>query len=177
MKIYTKTGDKGKTGIIGKRLSKNSEEINFIGELDELNAHVGLCVNLIDKENPQGKTLIKTQENLFSIGAKIAGGNIGLHLEEETQNLEDQIDKLDKKLPKLQNFILPGGTQSASQIHITRAVCRRVERKFVAFYENLEKTKELHKQILKYLNRLSDYLFVLARFENHEAGEEEKIWN
>lgn len=175
MKIYTKTGDKGETGIIGKRLSKNSNTINLIGSLDELNSSLGVAAsNTTDLE--LRKELQQIQSTIFLIGSLIAAAKIK-EIEIDEKFLEKRIDFYDSKLPKLQNFILPGGSTAGSLIHHARSVCRRTERSFINFKESetyIDSQNEV--KIQKYLNRLSDYLFTLARYVNMKEGVDEIIW-
>lgn len=164
MKIYTKTGDLGETSLFGgKRLSKADLKIDTYGTVDELNTHVGLVKDVC--ENDQKQVLAKIQEHLFTIGAILATpeGKKNTFFEpitvEDIENLEKQIDLMNESLPDLDAFILPGGHIHVSYCHIARTVCRRAERITVA----LSKNEEVNDLIIKYLNRLSDYLFVLAR--------------
>lgn len=179
MKIYTRTGDRGETGIIGGRVKKNSTLIEAIGNLDELNAHIGQLVSTItesrnkDKYKDELETLAKIQSLIFSIGSLLAGSKISIDLEIEVKEIEDKIDQIELQLTPLQNFILPGGSQISSKVHITRAVCRRCERRIIDIKE--EKIREFV-DILKFFNRLSDYLFVLSRLVNKIEGFEETIW-
>lgn len=179
MKIYTKTGDKGETGLIGKRISKNSKIIEAIGHLDELNAHIGLIISAlsVSKNNKlfstEILTLEKIQSLIFSIGAVFAGGKITIDFSSTLLEIEDEIDLIESKVPALINFILPGGSICSAQIHVARAVCRRCERRLVDVQnENVEEFSE----ILKIMNRLSDYFFVLARLVNKIEGNNETIW-
>lgn len=177
MRIYTKTGDKGKTGLLGgKRISKSQPRIAAIGDIDELNAIIGVVMSF--EVLQRGKTILKrVQENLFIIGANLASPKKNPHVpafpEKETGLLEKEIDDIDKKLPDLRNFILPGGTKTASLLHLARAVCRQAERSIVKIFE---KEKNLPAYI-PYLNRLSDFLFVLARSENKRLGKQETLWD
>ncbi len=166
MKIYTKKGDNGNTQLLGgSMVKKNHIKLECYGTIDELNSFIGNIydhdINLINKE-----TLLKIQNQLFNLGSCIAfdGKKENIKLPNISDNnikmLEKEIDKMDEVLPVLKNFILPSGLPAASKCHIARTVCRRAERNLVALAEK-EKINPLH---LKYLNRLSDYLFVLARF-------------
>ncbi len=159
-KIYTKTGDLGTTGTFYGRMAKSDQLAQALGAIDELNSWIGLCRNLgvsLDSE------LRKMQGNLLTIGSQLAGSEKRLK-NEETKKLEKLIDKLTKDLPKLTNFIYPTG-----YLQVTRAVCRRAEREVVAV-----EIKE--KNILKYLNRLSDALFTMARWVNYKMGVKEEVW-
>ena len=165
MKIYTKTGDKGETSLFGgKRISKADLKIDTYGTVDELNAYIGL-VKDVCTDAEQKANLLLTQEQLFTIGAHLASpeGKKNTFFAEinpsEIENLEKQIDLMNQDLEELRSFILPGGHVHVSYCHLARTVCRRTERLCVALAQN-EAVNEL---IIKYLNRLSDYLFVLAR--------------
>jgi cob(I)alamin adenosyltransferase len=198
MKIYTKTGDKGETGIIGKRVKKNSVTIETLGSLDEFNASLGVAIMTIDSRINELKAkdlkkkelaqlrdqLVSLQSDIFSIGAVVAGGKIEIDFDTKTMNIETEIDKLDETLTPLLNFILPGGTRAAASVHFARTLCRRAERSFVnyefmltneeLYTDNLEMTK--FKNILRYLNRLSDYLFTVARYINNVEGVQDVLW-
>lgn len=165
MKIYTKNGDMGETQLLGGSIvKKNHVKLECYGTIDELNAFIG---NIYDQEiNPTYKeNLLTIQNQLFNLGSRIAFDgkketmSIPNVTEENITNLEIQIDKYDSTLPPLTNFILPCGLNTASKCHIARTVCRRAERNLVALAEK-ENIDHVH---IKYLNRLSDYLFVLAR--------------
>ena len=166
MKIYTKKGDKGDTYLLGGSVvKKNHVKLECYGTIDELNAFIG---NIYDQKESasQKEILLKIQNQLFNIGSCIAFDrkkkNIKLPRikEEDILMLEEEIDKMDASLPSLNNFILPSGHSIVSKCHIGRTVCRRAERNLVSLSEK-EEVDVLH---LKYFNRLSDYLFVLARF-------------
>ena len=175
MKIYTKQGDKGKTQLLGGSIvKKNHLKLECYGTVDELNALIG---NIYDQNiNPEHKkTLLTIQNQLFNLGSRLAFDgkkekmNVPNITENNISNLEKKIDEFEKKLPALTNFILPCGLNTVSKCHIARTVCRRAERNLVALEEK-EAIDPLH---LKYLNRLSDYLFVLARvilMENNIAS-------
>ena len=166
MKIYTKKGDEGTTQLLGGRLvKKNHSKLECYGSIDELNAFIG---NIYDDEiNDLDKiTLLKIQNQLFNLGSCIAfdGRKENIKLpqikEKDIEMLEKSIDKMDASLPILKNLILPSGMSTVSKCHIARTVCRRAERNLVSL-ANEENVDPLH---LKYLNRLSDYLFVLGRW-------------
>ena len=174
MSIYTKTGDTGTTSLFGgKRVLKCEELVDVYGSIDELNSWIGKVAS--DIESPDVHVFLAAiQSDLFSIGSHLAGWVTELHeLPKRVKEMEERIDILDDKLPKLSNFILPGGTRLASDIHLARAVCRRVERQTVA----LGQKQKIDTRIFVYLNRLSDLLFMLARFINHEAGIVEVTWS
>lgn len=168
-KIYTKTGDKGQTYTLGGvRVSKDNPRIEVYGELDELMSCIGIILSHID-ELPNGKdkdrivdSLRLIQNRLFDTGTLVIGGKID-ELEEWTQDLEEEIDRMDDKLPLVKSFILPGGSKLSSFTHIARCVCRRAERRMV----NLASRQEFDCNAIKYMNRLSDYLFTLARYFNY----------
>ncbi len=177
-KIYTKTGDKGDTSLFGgKRLPKSHIRIESYGTVDELNSYIGLVRDCI--ESDQIRLVLKEiQDRLFTIGANLAsdpGKNMITPdiVEADVKLLENEIDRMNKNLPDLKNFILPGGHQHVSFCHIARCVCRRAERLVVAL--NLE--EKVEPVIIHYLNRLSDYLFVLSRQIGHDLGIEEISWN
>ena len=169
MKIYTKTGDKGETQVYAKkaiRLSKDNALLETYGDLDELNAHIGMLISLFNDSSNQFVALVETlqsvQQDIFKIGFAISDS---CTLEQERiLVLERQIDQLQHQLPPQTHFILPGGSVAASQAHICRTTCRRAERKLVA----LSHTQPIDKTGLAYINRLSDYLFVVARFVNDQ---------
>lgn len=178
MKIYTKTGDKGQTALIGgTRVPKYHERIEAYGTVDELNSYVGLifCQD-IGKEY---KMLLKEiQDRLFTIGAVLATDPEksrmklpDLH-ESDIELLEKEMDKMNDALPPLKHFILPGGNTVVAYCHIARCVCRRAERITLQLAANTE----VDKNVLIYLNRLSDFLFMLSRKLNHDANAEENIW-
>ncbi|MCS6967950.1 MAG: cob(I)yrinic acid a,c-diamide adenosyltransferase [Cytophagales bacterium] len=178
MKIYTKTGDKGYTSLIGgTRISKADLRIEAYGTIDELNSHIGLVRDLNTEES--SRSLLKQiQDRLFTIGAHLAAEPeqqkkvLPDLKEEDIQALEQAIDQMEAALPPLRHFVLPGGHPSVSFCHIARTVCRRAERNVIAFAEKIE----IHPLIIPYLNRLSDYLFVLARKMAQEVGAEEIKW-
>jgi len=176
MSIYTRTGDTGQTGLAnGERVHKNSPVINFVGLLDELNANLGLCVSHLKlianyDFSDEVRNLEKIQNNLFVIGSISVFVKLEFEVEKEILQLENMIDEYEKNLPKLTNFILPGGHIIASQIHLIRTTARKVEIMSHALdHEDI-------KVIAPYLNRLSDYLFVLARYVNFKLNYPETIW-
>lgn len=180
MKIYTKTGDKGTTSLIGgTKVPKSHLRIEAYGTVDELNSYIGLCRDLVSDEQSR-KVLLETQDRLFTIGSSLACDPIKepkMRIpdlkEEDITLLESEIDKMNEIIPAMKNFILPGGHTILSQIHIARCVCRRAERCCVRL--ELE-SLEVDSIILKYLNRLSDYLFVLSRYTGHQLNVEEIPW-
>ncbi len=179
-KIYTKTGDKGTTSLIGgTKVSKAHDRIEAYGTVDELNSHIGLCRDLIKDEHTKN-TLKELQDRLFTIGSALA-----CDPEKETKMkipdltvddvllLENEMDRMDATLPPLQFFILPGGHPTVSHIHIARCVCRRTERLVVALLVSGEPHDHL---IVQYINRLSDYLFMLGRYIALQLNAEEIPW-
>ena len=178
MKIYTKTGDKGKTSLLGgTRVSKSHERINTYGTIDELNSFLGLVSDL-ETEKHRVKFIRNIQSRLFTIGSSLAAEtdrakDFKPDLEEsDIIELEEAIDTMNESLPRMKNFIIPGGHQLISSTHIARTVCRRAERLII----NLSEAEDIEEIIIRYLNRLSDYLFVLARKQGQELGIEEIPW-
>ena len=178
MKIYTKTGDKGLTSLIGgTRVPKSSLRIECYGTVDELNSHIGL---VRDQEvNAARRPLLKEiQDRLFTIGSALAADPDkskmklpDLHAADVTL-LEDEMDRLNLDLPELRAFILPGGHPAVSHAHVARCVCRRAERIVI----HLSEDSFVAELVMVYLNRLSDYLFVLSRAMAHDLGMEEVTW-
>lgn len=170
MSVYTKTGDKGKTGTFGgKRISKSSKLIQAIGAIDELNSFLGMI-----------KGLSSVQRNLFTINSILSGANLKFP-KDATKKLEREIDEMEGKMPILANFIIYSGTGRSTKLYYARALARRAERALVAVSNILpaEPAKlRLHTTyyILPYLNRLSDYLFTLARFTNFKKKVKEEVW-
>ena len=178
MHIYTKRGDKGETSILGgKSISKDHPRIESIGSVDELNAILGLAESSLDDHRIK-LLLENAQRSLFFIGAEIAGGNansgngIPKVSMADVKELENEIDSMEASLPKLSHFIIPGGTKSASLLHVARTICRRAERRVVAF----SKKHRIRPELIVYLNRLGDFLFILARIENRKKRVAEKVW-
>lgn len=174
MKIYTRTGDKGTTALFGgSRHSKSKAIFEVLGSLDELNAHLGFAA--ASKNKIISKTVVAIQNDLFQIGAWIADKRQltkkTSQIAELVTNFESTMDELDKTLPSLTNFILPGGTQDSLHLHLARTVCRRLERQMVKNISDYNKNG-----LLKYINRLSDLLFVLARYSNFKAKVKDTIW-
>lgn len=176
-KIYTKTGDKGKTSLLGgKKVSKAHLRIVAFGEVDELNSYIGLLAAYTINE-PYKPFLSALQHKLFNLGSLLAvEGRPPFPIPEITkvdvEAIEHEIDWLTNILPPLKNFILPGGHREVAFCHIARCVCRRAERSVVALHE----TSRVNPYLLKFLNRLSDYLFVFARVMTRNLGAEEVIW-
>lgn len=179
MKIYTRTGDDGTTGLIGgSRVRKSEARLECYGTIDELNACLGLAAAAVDS-SLRGLVL-EVQKDLFVIGSHLATPdapstpNTGLPLLDEQliTRLEMQIDGAESQLPALQNFILPGGTEGAARLHLARTICRRAERLLVDF--SLD--RPVPAIVLTYINRLSDWLFVHARLANQRAGVADVVW-
>lgn len=161
MSVYTKTGDKGKTGTFGgKRISKSSRLIQSIGAIDELNSYLGIIGHLIE-----------IQRNLFTINSILSGAKLELP-KDATKKLEREIDEMESAMPVLANFIIYSGTTRARKIYYARALARRAERGLVA----MSKLLILNSSLLIYLNRLSDYLFTLARYTNFKKKVKEEVW-
>ena len=185
MKIYTKTGDKGTTALFGgTRVPKHHIRIESYGTIDELNAYIGL-VRDQDIDERYQTVLISIQDHLFTVGAILATDpekailksgkerlNIPKISSDDIKMLEHEIDQMDASLPAMTNFVLPGGHQTVSFCHIARCVCRRAERLATALYE----FEPFQDETLTYLNRLSDYLFVLARKLSNDLQAEEVKW-
>lgn len=179
-KIYTKTGDKGLTSLIGGiRVPKSHIRIESYGTVDELNSYMGMIGDMVGNAKIT-EWIREIQDRLFTIGSVLATSpekEVKMKLPdlhpEDVHWLELQIDKMNEELPEMRSFILPGGHMAASTAHVARCVCRRAERICVAMQEQNEEVPEL---ILQYLNRLSDFLFVLARYIVHINGAEEVPW-
>lgn len=179
MKLYTKTGDSGETSLYGgTRVSKAESRVVAYGDVDELNATLGLV--LVKELDQDISTLVREiQRDLFAIGARLADpGDVVSNQSKKSAlsandvvRLESEIDKYDSELTPLRKFLLPGGTPTAARLHFARAVCRRAERSIVALGE-----KNVQAELLKYINRLSDLLFVLARVINHRREMPENEW-
>lgn len=176
MKIYTKTGDDGTTGLQGgARVSKSNLRIRAYGSVDEINASLGLILsNKID--NDLRDILIKIQNDLFVAGADLSNPDLSNKKNRVTpdmvENLEKKIDILENDLPPISNFILPGGHEIASEVHMSRTIARRAETEVIA----LDEKEKINDECKKYLNRLSDLLFVIARTVNKRNGIEDIIW-
>lgn len=172
-KITTRTGDRGTTGLAdGSRVKKSSARIQVMGEVDELNSWLGLLI--ATKPSPQLRdTLINVQHSLFDLGAELCMPGTEKIDIDYVHSLEHALDGLNKVLPPLREFILPGGPQSAAVCHVARSVCRRTERSLVALAE----TETVNLSALAYLNRLSDLLFVIARTLATQADQFEPQWD
>ncbi len=180
MKIYTKQGDKGFTRLAdGIGLSKSDFRLEAIGDIDELNAHIGLLICQVDSD--LAAKLQAIQSSLFVLGAHVASdskqalGNMELISLKDIVALEDNIDEMAAKLAPMRFFILPGGHQTIATAQITRTVCRRAERSLIRWVQASEHTD--YEVAMAYLNRLSDYLFMMCRYLHHSLGIPEIPWN
>lgn len=178
MKIYTKTGDRGMTSLIGgTRVPKNSARLEAYGSVDELNSYIGMIRSLVTSSEIAGE-LAEIQMRLFDVGGNLAtdpNGQTRLPLgveETDIEVLEKAIDRMDAEVPPSRFFVLPGGNESVSFCHIARTVCRRAERRML----DLNQEAAVEELVMKYVNRLSDYLFMLSRKLAHDAGIEELKW-
>jgi cob(I)alamin adenosyltransferase len=178
-KVYTRGGDMGKTSLVGgQRVSKASERLEAYGTVDELSSHLGLLAAMISAPDDK-EMIIRIQNCLFNVGTHLATDqeksplSASAHLPEgEIERVERAIDDIMKLLPEHQGFVLPGGTREAAQAHVCRTVCRRAERRIVA----LSEVAKISPEVLQYVNRLSDYLFVLAKKINFNANQSEIVW-
>lgn len=196
VKIYTRTGDSGKTSLFGgKRVSKSSLRIEAIGTVDELNSAIGVAVAQYQRSKINPSTSLRArdqkhrvkikneleqvQNDLFNIGAILASPSSlpftlnALRLSQRVEQFEKLIDQLAEKLPELRNFILPGGGKIGASLHLARSICRRAERRIV----ELNKRENVPNDILIYFNRLSDLLFTMARIVNYKEKQKEVVWN
>lgn len=177
--LYTATGDKGTTSLVGgKRVSKSDVRLDAYGSVDELNAHIGLLVSLLE-DNDDVRILHRVQDTLFNVGSALATDMDSTPLHDvshvdaaEITLVEQRIDSLDDIVPPLNRFVLPGGATAAAQAHVCRTVCRRAERCICLLAEQ----HTIADNVLRYINRLSDYFFVLARYINHHTGTTERFW-
>lgn len=179
MKIYTKTGDKGMTSLIGgKRVPKNSMRLEAYGTIDELNSCLGVVCAFVEDEQLANE-LVGIQSRLFDVGGNLATdpenkpakGKLGV-TDADVELLEKAIDRMIAEVPPVKYFVLPGGNQAVAFCHVARTVCRRAERRLLDLAEN----EEVDGCVLRYVNRLSDYLFALSRKMAHDAGVEERRW-
>lgn len=180
MKIYTKQGDKGFTRLAdGKGIAKSDYRLEAIGDIDELNCHMGLLICRVEPKLAQKLQLI--QSSLFVLGAYVASdspkdlGNMELISLKDIVSLEENIDEMDAKLSPMRFFILPGGHESIATAQITRTVCRRAERSLIRWVQATEQPN--YEIAIAYINRLSDYLFMTCRFLHHSLGIPEIPWN
>jgi cob(I)alamin adenosyltransferase len=180
VKIYTKSGDDGETGLFaGPRVSKDDARIEAYGTVDELNSVLGM-IRSESLGDDLDQLLLKVQKKLFIVGAELATPepqSVGLSVirDQDVAELEHEIDRFDGQLPPLTAFIIPGGTQAASVMHLARATCRRAERRVVTLMAT-ETKHDVSPIVVRYLNRLSDLLFVLSRLVNHRAGVTDVLW-
>lgn len=180
LKIYTKTGDTGNTSLIGgTKVPKSHIRIETYGTVDELNSYIGFCNDQITHQKSQ-QLLREIQDRLFTIGSSLACDpdrepllKIPDLKETDIQLLETEMDAMNEKIPAMKSFILPGGHPAVSSLHVARCICRRAERLTVHMQQENIFVDPL---VIKYLNRLSDYLFVLSRYIGHELGVEEIPW-
>jgi cob(I)alamin adenosyltransferase len=179
MKIYTRKGDDGTTGLLGGvRVSKHHARIEAYGNVDELNSYLGLLRDLLQNSS-HVDVLAAIQDRLFTIGSHLAvdpshAGKMQLPTlsQADVETLETAMDGMDERLPAMKNFVLPGGHTTVSHIHVARCVCRRAERSIVFLHEQTP----VETLIMEYMNRLSDYLFTLSRMVAHELGAVETPW-
>lgn len=178
MKVYTKTGDKGETSLLGgTRVKKNHLRIQAYGTVDELNSFIGL-IRDHEVEGHVEETLLEIQDRLFTLGSHLASDpnktkrRIPDLNEADIELLEKEMDKMNETLPEMRSFVLPGGHKLVSFTHIARCVCRRAERLVI----ELDDIEEVEPVVIQYLNRLSDYLFVLSRKFSHDLKAVEKPW-
>lgn len=179
-RLYTGGGDDGTTSLVGgERAAKDCVRLDAYGTVDEFSAFLGVLASRPDVEETLRSELIEVQNLLFDIGGYLASrpGGTGLPpvagLEDSIRKVERWIDRLDSATPKIRAFVLPGGCESAAHAHVARTVCRRAERRIIA----LAHEEEVDKSVCRYFNRLSDWLFILARYLNFRAGVEEIVWS
>lgn len=178
--VYTKTGDKGTTGLVGgTRVPKTHIRLEAYGTVDELNSNLGLLISYLTEEKDY-EFLLDVQHKLFAIGSHLATDQEKIQLHDvsiitsaDVERIEREIDAADEILPQLNSFVLPGGSSTAAICHVCRTVCRRAERRILTLSESYPISSEL----LVYVNRLSDYLFVLSRKINFNDGKDEIFWN
>jgi cob(I)alamin adenosyltransferase len=179
LKIYTKTGDRGDTRLFdGARVRKHDVRVEAYGDVDELNAFIGAAASFL-KDGGLTSMLAEVQKDLFSVGAQLADPGVKNQTRAKFQipperitALENAIDSFETELPPLRQFILAGGGNGGALLHVARTVCRRAERRVVSLSEKVE----VNSSVIEYLNRLSDFLFVLARVVNHREGKQEILW-
>lgn len=178
--VYTKTGDQGTTGLVGgTRVPKTHIRLEAYGTVDELNSNLGVLISYLTEERDYN-FLLGVQHKLFSIGSHLATDQEKIKLHDvsiitatDVENIEHEIDAMDDILPPLHSFVLPGGSRASAFCHVCRTICRRAERRILALSANYPISPEL----LVYVNRLSDYLFVLSRKINFNEGKDEIFWN
>lgn len=177
--VYTRTGDQGMTSLVGgARVPKTHVRLEAYGTVDELSAQLGLLATYLSDERDR-QTVLGVQQTLFAVGSQLATDlsqtalrQASIVTDAQVQAMEREIDRLDSPLPPLHAFVLPGGSRGAAVCHVCRTVCRRAERRILALAEGTE----VDTRLLAYINRLSDYLFVLSRKMNHDAEIEEIFW-
>ena len=181
MKIYTKTGDQGETALFGgQRVQKDNARIQAYGTIDELNAFIGVLCDSLEDKNTKTR-LVEVQHRLFSLGAYLAtppkkGTNpleVSDVFQEDIEVLEKEMDRMDATLEPLRNFILPGGHLQISFAHLARTVCRRAEREVISLHQQ----ETVAPLVIQYLNRLSDYFFILARYLAKQLNVDEVLWH
>ncbi len=179
MKIYTKTGDRGDTRLFdGTRVRKHDDRVEAYGAVDELNSFIGAAASFLADQNLVA-VLAGIQKDLFSVGAQLADPGFKQQSKakfqvphERIEALETAIDGFETELPPLRQFLVAGGGHAGAMLHVARTVCRRAERRVVSLSEKVE----VHPNVIEYLNRLSDFLFVIARLVNHREGKQEILW-
>lgn len=172
-KIYTRTGDDGSTGLgTGDRVPKDSLRVEAYGAVDETNSLIGLILASNDLAPDIEDCLTRIQHQLFDLGGELSMPGTSIITSASVEGLEDTLDEFNAELPPLKDFVLPGGTQAAAVCHVARTVCRRAERRVCS----LTRSEEVNEHSVKYLNRLSDLLFVMARVLNRQAGKAEPLW-
>ena len=179
MKIYTKMGDSGDTRLFnGAKVRKYDGRVKAYGDIDELNSFIGAAASFL-KDTALASMLADVQKDLFSVGAQLADPGFKNQARakfqlshERVEALEHAIDSFETELPPLRQFILAGGGNSGALLHVARTVCRRAERRVVSLSQRVE----VNSMVIEYLNRLSDFLFVMARVVNHREGKEEILW-
>ena len=178
--LYTFTGDTGQTSLVGgQRVDKDCCRIESYGTIDELNSHIGLLAAMLPDEHPQKNVLSFIQNKLFNVGGYLATDNDGCETScfglgaDDVSAIEKEIDAMDAAVPALHEFLLPGGHITSAQAHVCRTVCRRAERCIIS----LQRETYVDAYLLKFVNRLSDYFFILARFNNYLNKTDEIIWD
>ncbi|MEE4297598.1 MAG: cob(I)yrinic acid a,c-diamide adenosyltransferase [Wenzhouxiangella sp.] len=172
-KIYTRTGDDGTTGLgDGSRTQKDSLRVEAYGTVDELNSTIGLLIASLDQESIRS-ALLDIQHDLFDLGGELCVPGMEMIHDRHIDRLETELDKLNAELPPLKDFILPGGSLAAAQAHLARTICRRAERRVIS----LARQEPVNDPVIRYLNRLSDLLFVIARTVARASGAGEVLWN
>ncbi len=172
-KIYTRTGDDGTTGLgDGSRTQKDSLRVEAYGTVDELNSTIGLLIAHLDHAE-LSSVLLDVQHDLFDLGGELCMPDTELIKDRHIERLERELDRINAELPALKDFILPGGSVAAAQAHQARTLCRRTERRVIA----LARHEPVNEPVIRYLNRLSDLLFVLARYVARASGAGEVLWD